>query len=69
MVDSVKVRYHEQETTRLLRELSDLKRIIAQLENEISRLKDEATLQLLRHKEDAKYMREKFDEDVRVIEK
>lgn len=34
------------------REVSDLRRMNAQLEAEIARLKDEATLQLMRHREE-----------------
>jgi hypothetical protein len=46
--------------SRLLRELADSKRIIVHLEQEVGRLKDEATLQALRHHEEMKYSKERF---------
>jgi len=45
--------------TRLFRELSDSKRIIVHLEQEIGRLKDEAALQALRNHEELKYAKER----------
>lgn len=45
--------------SRLLRELADSKRIIVHLEQEVSRHKDEAALQALRHHEEMKYSKER----------
>lgn len=46
-----------QSSSRLLREIADLRKINAQLEVEISRLKDEATIQLMRHREEVKQIK------------
>ena len=37
---------------KVIRELTDLRRLNAQLEAEVARLKDEATIQLMRHREE-----------------
>jgi len=56
-------------SARQQREMSDLRRTIAQLELEIARLKDEATLQALRHREESKYSAEKQAQELADLER
>jgi cell division septum initiation protein DivIVA len=45
-----------QSSAKLLREISDLRKINAQLEAEINRLKDEAMIQMNRHREEVRLL-------------
>lgn len=56
-------------TVRQQREVSDLRRTIAQLEMEIARLKDEGTLSALRHHEETKYAREKHVQELSDLDR
>jgi hypothetical protein len=50
-----------------LRETADLKRQLAQQDMEISRLKDESTLQTIKHHEEIKYLNEKHEMNLRDL--
>ena len=52
-----------------MKEQADLRKQIALQEMEISRMKDESTLTLLKHQDEVKYLREKHDSDVKDIDK
>ena len=62
--DREQLRVVHESNVRHLQELIDHKRIIAQLESEISRLRDEANIKAARHSDEVRQLRDKHEEEL-----
>lgn len=67
--DSGQIKQYEEGSAKLLREITDLRRTVSQLEVENSRLRDEATTASVKSHEEIKFLKEKYNNDVSSVEK
>ncbi len=67
--DSGQIKQYEEGSAKLLREITDLRRTVSQLEVENSRLKDEATTATVKNHEEIKFLKEKYNNDISSVEK
>ena len=67
--DSGQIKQYEEGSAKLLREITDLRRSLSQLEVENSRLKDEATTTTVKNHEELKFLKDKYNNELSAVEK